>query len=323
MTRPSMTALPILLLTITVSFAQQPSQPPRMFEVKSDFDPATLVPFTKGAPYLGKYEIGLYPGAKNEMPAAHRRAGERVAATIRPLDADGKPDDRNGRILALVFGHSNCSMYFRALQRHLGEHATELHPRFEMLNAAVGGQQLPQIVRLQGPVWDSAEKLTSRPGYSAAQVQALFLHTTWHGAGNRALIPPGAFPQTMRQMQRDMATVLEHCVKLYPNLKIAYITADGFRHFTGFEPHVWREAFAMKWLIESQIKGEAGTAFDGAQRKLPWLCWGPYIWDNTWDRRMFTDGVHPGQPALAIFVEKYWNHLRADSVARPWMMKGK
>jgi hypothetical protein len=316
-----MLAVPALLLAI-VCHAQQPPQPPRTMEVKSDFDPATLVPFTKGVPYLGKYETGLYPGAKNEMPFAHRRAGERIAATIRPLDTDGKPDDRNGRILALVFGHSNCSMYFRALEQELRQRAKELHPRFEMLNAAVGGQQLPEISQLQGRVWDRATQLLDRPGYSAQQVQVLFLHTTYHGASNRAG-RPAVFPERMQEMRRDLAKVLGHCRKCYPNLRIAYLTADGFRHFTGFEPHVWQEAFGIKWLVESQIRGEAGTAFEGAQRKLPWLCWGPYIWDNTWGRRMFTDGVHPGREAQAIFVEKYWNHLRADSVAKPWLMRGR
>ena len=321
MTRSTMIAVPALLLAL-VCHAQQPPQPPRTMEARSNFDPTTLVPFTKCTPYLGKYETGLYPGAKNEMPPAHRRAGERIAAAIRPLDADGKPNDRNGRILALVFGHSNCSMYFRAFEQELRQRAKELHPRFEMLNAAVGGQQLPEISQLQGRVWDRATQLLDRPGYSAQQVQVLFLHTTYPGASNRAG-RPAVFPERMQEMRRDLTKVLGHCLKCYPNLKIAYLTADGFRHFTGFEPHVWQEAFGIKWLIESQIRGEAGAAFEGAARKLPWLCWGPYIWDNTWDRRMFTDGVHPGQQAQAIFVEKYWNHLRADSVAKPWMMKGK
>ncbi len=286
-----------------------------------DFDPATLKRFTDGAPYLNKYETGLYPGAKNEMPEAHRKAGERVATAIRPLDTEGKPDDAGGRILALVMGHSNCRMYFGALEKHLAEHRAELHPRFELLNAAVGGQQLPQLVQLQGPVWDLSAKLLSRPGYSAQQVQVLFLHTTYHGAGNHGRVPPGPFPATMQQMQRDLAKVLAHCLHLYPNLRLAYITADGFRHFTGFEPHVWQEAFAVKWLIEGQLKGEPGTEFDGADRKLPWLTWGPYLWDNAWDQSYFTDGVHPAPKALSIFVDSYWRHLAGDSVAKRWLLK--
>ena len=135
------------------------------------FDPTAMQPFTRGTLYLGKHETGLYPGGKNELPLAHRQAGERIAASIRPLDRIGPPDDQSGRILALVFGHSNCRIYCDALQRHLASHATELHPRFEMLNAAMGGQQLPQIVRPQGPVWDTANQLASRPGYSTQQVR--------------------------------------------------------------------------------------------------------------------------------------------------------
>src|SRR5438445_9855875 len=79
------------------------------------FDPATLKLFTEGISYLDQYETGLYPGAKNEMPEEHRKAGERLAAAIRPLNAAGEPDEKEGRILALVLGHSNCRIYFNAL----------------------------------------------------------------------------------------------------------------------------------------------------------------------------------------------------------------
>jgi hypothetical protein len=295
-----------------------------MAEDKQAFDPASLRPFTEGAAYLGKHPTGLYPKQSNEIPKAHQQAGVRVAAGIRPLDAEGKPDEAGGRIIALVMGHSNCRMYFTALGEHLRRQAERLHPRFELLNAAVGGQQLPEIHRLRGPVWDLAARLLKRPGYSPLQVQVLFLHTTYHGAGNRQNRPPGAFPQTMQRMRRDLADVLGHCVKTYPNLRIAYLTCDGLRHFTGFEPHVWREAFAFKWLIEGQIRGEEGTSFQdvgGKARRMPWLQWGPYIWDNTWDRSYFTDGVHPAPKAREIFVRKYWAHLAADPVARSWFLK--
>ncbi|MBI5724950.1 MAG: hypothetical protein HZA50_13400 [Planctomycetes bacterium] len=289
------------------------------------FDPASLKPFTDGGKYLDKYVTGLYPDGKNEIPAEHLKAGQRIAATIKPLDADGKVDEANGKILALVMGHSNCQMYFMALNQQIKANSGQLNPRFELLNAAVGGQQMPQLRELKGAVWDKAAQLTSAPGYSAKQVQILFLHTTYHGAKNRPIRPPGAFPETMQQMQKDMATVLEHCVKTYPNLKIAYLTCDGFRHFSNFEPHVWQEAFAFKWLIESQIKGEAGTAFedkDGKARPLPWLQWGPYIWDNTWDKSYFRDdGVHPIAKATDIFVKKYWSFLIADPVAKTWLWK--
>jgi hypothetical protein len=31
----------------------------------------------------------------------------------------------------------------------------------------------------------------------------------------------------------------------------------------------------------------------------------------------FTDGVHPAPEARAIFVQEYWDHLKADPVAQP------
>lgn len=285
------------------------------------FDPATLTRFAEGKKYRDEFDTGLYPGGKNEIPPAHRQAGERMAATIRPRDIAGAVDDENGRILALVLGHSNCSMYFGALQRHLAQQREKLHPRLELINAAVGGQQLPEIVALHGGVWDHAQSLLDRrPGYSRQQVQVLFLHTTYHGANNSRRLPPRPFPEVMRNMQRDLDKVLAFCVERFPNLKIAYLTCDGFRHFTGFEPHVYQEAFALKWLIESQLRGEASTRFEGPERRLPWLTWGPYIWDNTWDRSYFTDGVHPAPQALDVFVDKYWEHLTHDSVAKPWIL---
>lgn len=284
------------------------------------FDPATLPRFTAGKKYRDEFETGLYPGGINDLPPAHRQAGERIAATVRPRDVAGAVDERNGRILALVLGHSNGALYFAALHRHLARHPAALHPHFELLNAAMGGQQLLEMLGFQGGVWDRAQRLLDRrPGYSPQQVQVLFLHTTYHGPVNAAGVPPRPFPEGMRHMQRDLDKLLAYCVARFPHLQIAYLTSDGLRHFTGFEPHVYQEAFAVKWLIESQLGGAASTRFEGPDRRLPWLTWGPYIWDSTWDRSYFTDGVHPARQALALFADAYWRHLGRDRVARPWL----
>jgi len=168
-------------------------------------------------------------------------------------------------------------------------------------------------------VWDRAAEQLSRPGYSDKQVQVVFLHTTIHAARNVSGNPP-RFPERFKEMQALMAKVLAHCVTIYPNLRIAYLTSDGFRHFSRLEPHVWQEAFAVKWLIASQIQGADGTVFEGPQRRLPWMQWGPYIWDNSWDRSYFwKDGVHPQDKAKEIVVAKYWDLLKADPVTKGWL----
>lgn len=282
------------------------------------FDPKTLKLFTDRASFEG-FETGLYPGG-NTIPEGHQKEGVRIASSIVPLSVDGKKDDKNGKVLALVLGHSNCQQYFDSLISVLS-FKDVLNPRFEFINAAVGGQQLHEIVQLEGKVWDKAKLWLRRPGYSASQVQILFFHTTYHTAKNVDSRPVSPFPQHIQSMQKDMTTVLQHCVKLFPNLKIAYQTSDGFRHFTGWEPHVWQEAFAVKWLIESQIKKMPGTEYEGPGKKLPWLQWGPYIWDNTWDECNFLDGVHPSHISKNIFVKKYWDLLSKDPVAKNWLLK--
>jgi hypothetical protein len=286
----------------------------------AEFDLSSLKLFTDGSPYLEKYETGLYPGGKNIIPEEHRKEGEKIATSIVPRDANGKVDAQNGKILALILGHSNCKQYFGALINHASKNTEKLNPRFQFVNSAVNAQQLPEISTLEGGVWDQSKTLLTGE-LSAQQVQVLFLHTTYHRFKNKNNAPTGPFPETMQAMQRDLTKVLEHCVKLYPNLKIAYLTCDGHRHFTGFEPHVWQEAFAYKWLIESQIQKKTGTEYDGASKKLPWLQWGPYFWDNTWDHSYFSDGVHPADKARDIFIEKYWNHLSSDPVAKKWMFR--
>ena len=295
-------------------------------EADQPFDPRQLPLFTEGKTYLGKYETGLYPGGVNVMPEAHRQAGLRMARLIRPLDREGRPDDANGRIVAVVKGHSNTTLYFNALAALLKERQAQVNDKFVLVVGSVAGQQLPEILRLEGPVWEKSARHIERAGCTARQVQVLFLHTTFNGPGNPSGKgpPPPPFPQSMQKMQRDVATVLAHCVKIYPNLRIAYLTTDALRHYTGMEPHVWREAFAIKWLIESQIRGEEGTAFEESPsraRVLPWLCWGPYIWDNTWTRDRFRDGVHPNPETCAAVAMQFWKHLQNDPIARPWLLR--
>lgn len=314
------------VLSVGLLSAAGPTAPVRA-ERSEAFDPRSLPLFTEGKVYLGEHETGLYPGAESGIPPAHLESGLRVARSIQPLDREGRPDPRDGRIVAVVKGHSNATLYFTALQALFAERSGELNDRFVFVVGSVAGQQLPEILRLEGPVWEKSARGIRRAGCTPAQVQALFLHTTASGPGNRTGRgpPPPPFPESMRRMERDVAAVLAHSLEVYPNLRVAYLTTDGSRHFTGMEPHVWREAFAIKWLIQSQIEGKPGTAFEdgpGGPRRLPWLCWGPYIWDGSWDAARFRDGVHPTPETCRQVAEAYWRHLRTDPVARGWLHRG-
>ncbi|MCI0535128.1 MAG: hypothetical protein L0Z50_07860, partial [Verrucomicrobiales bacterium] len=274
--------------------------------------------------YRGEFETGLYPGGANEPPEAHRRAGERLARAIRPLDAAGRPGEANGRIVLLALGHSNGRYYFGALEDKLREHAAELHPRFTFINAAVPGGGIARRKNWESePVrsasWQRATELLARPGFSPAQVQVLWLIASDVPAHPKSLRPE-TFPGKARELQQTLQLVIERCAREFPNLKLAFVMSEGLRHFSGVEPQVFEEGFAVKWLIERQINGAADTAFEGAQRRLPWLAWGPYFWDNTWDATYFLDGTHAAPKARAVFVSKAWQLLSTGSVTRPWFL---
>ena len=80
-----------------VAWGQRPDRDAPAASSEQVFDPAGLRRFTEGAMYLGRHETGLYPGGKNEIPEAHRKAGQPIAAKIRPLDVHGVADGvKNG-----------------------------------------------------------------------------------------------------------------------------------------------------------------------------------------------------------------------------------
>src|SRR5207248_8515088 len=90
--------------------------PPRQ-PVPPRVNTSKLKPLTE----LGKekyqgFEGGLYPGGKNERPAAHEAAGLALAKQVRPLDRDGKPSDE-GRIVLLSVGMSNTAQASQGFQR--------------------------------------------------------------------------------------------------------------------------------------------------------------------------------------------------------------
>src|SRR5712692_4464080 len=67
-----------------------------------------LVDLGPGQTYQG-FEGGLYPGASNVRPAAHTAAGQRIAQSIVPLDANGNYDPR-GKIVFLPVGPSPTNL---------------------------------------------------------------------------------------------------------------------------------------------------------------------------------------------------------------------
>ena len=82
----------------------------------------------------------------NSMPREHRKVGEQIADTIVPLDEMGKANPKDGRIGAIVIGHSNTGIYFRTLSAQLVDKKEKIpanesaaDPRFMIVSACRQG----------------------------------------------------------------------------------------------------------------------------------------------------------------------------------------
>ena len=120
-----------------------------------------------------KFELCLYPNGTNEIPEAHRKRGERIAKSIVPLNKNGEKDIENGKIVALVVGHSNPRSYFAHFSQFVGTKIDEgiINPKFEIRNDSSGGMLVGDwIKRLK-----KGEKNLAKKRSSLRQVQIVFV----------------------------------------------------------------------------------------------------------------------------------------------------
>ncbi len=106
-------------------------------------------------------------------------------------------------------------------------------------------------------------------------------------------------PHTLTSMPRmphaqylanNTIITLQRLRQRFPNLRVAYLSS---RIYAGYattplnpEPYAYEGAFAARWVIEAQIKGDPLLNFDPSRGTVmaPAVLWGPYLW---------TDGVKP------------------------------
>ena len=125
----------------------------------------------------------------------------------------------------------------------------------------------------------------------------------------------------------------------FPNLRIAYL---GSRIYGGYssgalnpEPYAYEGAFAARWLIQDQIKGDAALNYDASRGavKSPLLLWGPYLWGDgmtprksdglVWKREdVVGDGTHPSEAGRAKVTRLLLDFCKTDPLAKSWFTEG-
>lgn len=276
--------------------------------------------------YLGA-QGGLYPGGSNVRPATHNQNGLYLATNVvQPRNRQGAVDPVNGRVVFVSTGMSNTTQEFSYfIQSVQGD--PRLHPKLAMVDGAQGGRDAVDWSSPNSTTWSVLADRLAAAGVTAPQVQVMWLKHQIKGDG---LV---AFPQDaqyLRDRLRDIVTIAR---SRYPNLRLGFLSSRSYGDYNGAArgKGAYEQAFAVKWLIQDQINGDARLNY-GNGGPAPWLAWGPYLWADglagrsdglTWACGDFvTDGIHPSASGKAKVKGQLLDFLTGDPAATPWFLAG-
>jgi hypothetical protein len=282
---------------------------------------------------------GLYGGGRNEPPPAHRAAVESELKQIRPLDAEGRPAD-GGKIVFLSIGMSNTTQEFSAFKRH-----ADADPRKSPTVVIVDGAQGGRVASVwandaggnRGPdPWPVLDQRLKAAGASPRQVQV-----AWIKHAQNAPHTLAQFPRMMhaQYLAANIMLTLQRLRQRFPNLRVAYLSS---RIYAGYattplnpEPYAYEGAFANRWVILAQAKGDPLLNFDPARGTVlaPAVLWGPYLWADgvkprggdglTWLREDLSaqDGTHPSTSGREKVARLLLDFVHTNPLASSWYLR--
>lgn len=338
--------------------------PPSREIVTNPADWATLVPLTDMTdPYKGE-DGGLYGGGRNEPPPAHQTAHLKESQAIVPRDAEGKPAS-NGKIGFITIGFSNPSIESEDFKR-TADADPQKSPSVVIVNGCIGGRsavmwawdgaaslpkseqerldramdtvRMPKGKRastgMEKDTWPTLAQRIETAGLAPAQVQVCWLK---HVEANPK--PFGEFPAHARTLQADIAAILNIARQRYPNLRVVYLSSRTFGGWSGREsgspePYAYESGFGTRWVVQSQIAGDAQLNFDSTRGevKAPLVLWGPYLWARgdsprkldglTWTRNdVRPDQLHPNEAGSGKTTTLLLNFFKSTEGPARWFLR--
>jgi hypothetical protein len=166
-------------------------------------------------------------------------------------------------------------------------------------------------------------------------VQVLWMKHACKGPGGL-----GEFPKHADELKALWIDSLRIAKQRFPNVRIAYLSS---RIYAGYatrvlnpEPYAYEGAFAVRGIIQGQIKGDKALNYDIAKGEVnsPLVLWGPYLWADgitprksdglIWKREDFAgDGTHPsvssGRDKVAKMLLAF---VKTSPFAKSWFIKG-
>lgn len=324
-----------------------PSLPP---QAESGTFSATPINDLKSGTYLG-FTGGLYPNSSNAVPSAHNTVGLARANAVQPRDTSGNPYS-GGKIVLLSIGMSSTTQEFCSANSALpctswsfmGRAAADSsvnQTTLEIVNGAASGQVPTAWDAPTDTNYDRIRDTRLAPrGLSEKQVQVVWVKVA-------QARPTVSLPSE----QADAFTLLDAMGDIVRTLKIRYPNVQqvffSSRIYAGYattllnpEPYAYESGFAVKWLIEAQIKQVANggaVVFPHAgnlnyNAVAPWIAWGPYLWADginlrsdglNWLPANFeSDGTHPSQSGEQKVATLLLRFFKQSKHTRCWFVDG-
>ncbi|MBI1349434.1 hypothetical protein GC163_24470 [bacterium] len=298
-----------------------------------------LVPINElvGQSYLDIFPGGLYPDGSNSVPDSHAQEGMARAGTVQPLDSGGHPDP-NGVAVLLSVGLSNTTLEFSRFRTDAFAHPDVNTDYLVLANGAASGQSASAWTSSSASNYDRVRDSVLAPsGLTEAQVQVVWVKVA-NPAPLISLPDPQADAFVLTRQLGDIARAL---AVRYPNLQMVFISSRTYAGYADTtlnpEPFAYESGFAVKWVVEAQIRQMAGEDIDPRAGDLdlatgaPWLAWGPYLWADgltprndglIWECTDFAqDGTHPSASGNRKVSELLLEFFLQSSFAKPWFGK--
>ena len=273
------------------------------------------------------FTAGLYPNGSNVRPSGHEKAGVSIASEIKPLDASGQLDSTNGKIVMIAVGMSNTRTEFDGFLNQ-ADGDPSINSKLVLVNGAQGGKVSDEWADPSAEAWAKLDILLEDSGVTPLQVQVAWVKL--------AKIGDGVFPGKAEALQSDLEAVSRNLKSRYGNIKIAYYSSRtrSYLYWAGLspEPTAFETGFAVKWMIEKQINGDADLNFDPSAGEVvvPYFSWGPYLWINGLEARsdgliwthnnLLEDCTHPSESGIQKVASQIMEFFKTDSTSKTWFL---
>ena len=264
-----------------------------LFPIDCGNDSTGLIPLNDlETDYYDEYKGGLFKYGSNDAPAIHLNNGIRISNNLRRRNETGAIDNANGTIMMIGMGASTASDAFNTYRNDMiANDWAGVNPCLEVKSVFIGGKDLGDILDPAEDYWDKFQGRLEDKDIDANQVQIVWMMFQSEATTNDV---ETYVTYVIGQYKLILADMLDQM----PNLRQVFISG---MHYTGYtnpeheryasliEPKAYWGNLAIRELINKQIDGDPDLDFEGPDRVVPYITWGPYFWADGSNER--SDGL--------------------------------